>query len=188
VGDGQLGHVVALVAERDEIVVDAGLVLVRVVEVELFRLDVVGRQLFDFELCNLGEEALLLGGRHAPYYYDAIVKEEHLGRVHGDVKVGCLVGEFVVLYVVKLLDDNIVGALVAFRKAVRQGRMACLAWDVDQVASRMPSFWVRVYLDESVLAVVLHLLRAVAVGRVDALVDQLGVRPLALAPPFQPAL
>ena len=40
--DGQLGHVVALLAQGDEVVVDARLVLARVVEVEVLRLDVGG--------------------------------------------------------------------------------------------------------------------------------------------------
>lgn len=90
-GDGQLGHVVALVAEGDEVVVYPGLVLVGVIKVELFRLDVVWRELFHLELCDLFKEALFLCRGHAPYYHDAVVKKEDLRGVYVNVKVDCVV-------------------------------------------------------------------------------------------------
>ena len=52
-GDGEFGHVVLLLAQGDEIVVDPGLILARVVEVEVLSLHVVGAELLGFELGDL---------------------------------------------------------------------------------------------------------------------------------------
>jgi len=87
VGNGQLGHVVFPVAQGDEVVVDAGLVFARVVEVEVLGLDVVGGEFFGFELGDFGEEALFLGEGHAPDYDGAVVEEEDFGCVDGCVEV-----------------------------------------------------------------------------------------------------
>jgi hypothetical protein len=114
VRDGELGHVVVLVAQGDKVVVDAGLVLVGVVKVELLRLDVVRGKLLQLELGYLFQEALLLGGRHAPYYHDTVIEEEDLGCVHVDVKFGRIVAQSVVGDV---LGQQVVGALVGLGDA-----------------------------------------------------------------------
>ena len=86
--DGQLGHVVFLLAEADEVVVDAGLILAGVVKVEVFRLHVLFGQLLAFELGDVFEETLLVLQRHAPDHHGAIFKEEHLGGVDLRVEIG----------------------------------------------------------------------------------------------------
>ena len=58
--DCELGHVVPLVSQGDEVVVDAGLVVAGVVEVEVFGLDVGGGEFFGFETGDFFEEALFL--------------------------------------------------------------------------------------------------------------------------------
>jgi len=80
-------HVVVLVAKCDEVVVDTRLILSGVVEVEELNLDVIRCQLFQLELGNLFEEALLLDGRHAPDNDNSIVKQEYFRGVHLDVEV-----------------------------------------------------------------------------------------------------
>jgi hypothetical protein len=50
VTDGQLGHVVPLLAQGNEVVVNASLVLASIVEIELLGLDVVFAQFLLFEL------------------------------------------------------------------------------------------------------------------------------------------
>lgn len=88
VADGQLGHVVLLLAQGDEVVVDARLVLARVVEVEVLRLDVRrGEGLPRRELGDVGEEARFVRGRHAPDDDGAVVEEEDLGDVDPRVEV-----------------------------------------------------------------------------------------------------
>lgn len=54
VGDGEFGHVVFFLAQGDEVVVDAGLVFLCVVEVEIFGLHVVGGELFELEFREFG--------------------------------------------------------------------------------------------------------------------------------------
>ena len=85
VGDGEFDHVIAFFTEGDEVVVDAGLVFFRVVEVEGFRLDVFGGELLELEFGEFGEEARFLWEGHAPYYDGAVFEEEDLGG--GDVGV-----------------------------------------------------------------------------------------------------
>ena len=86
--DRELGHVIPLLAQGDEVVVDSRLVFARVVEVELFRLDVVFVQFFLLEFGDFFEEALFFFHRHAPYYDDAVFEEEDFGDVDGGVEVG----------------------------------------------------------------------------------------------------
>lgn len=86
--DGQLGHVVPLLAQGNEVVVNASLVLASIVEIELFGLDVVFAQFLLFELCDFFEEALFLLHRHAPDDDDTILEEEDFGDVHRGVEVG----------------------------------------------------------------------------------------------------
>jgi len=50
VTDGQLGHVVPLLAQGNEVVVNTSLVLASIVEIELLGLDVVFAQFLLFEL------------------------------------------------------------------------------------------------------------------------------------------
>lgn len=85
--DGEFDHVVLLVPQADEIIVDPRLILGRVVKVEILRLDVVRRQLLAFELRNLLEEFLLLRRRHAPDDHGPVVEQEHLGRMYLGVQV-----------------------------------------------------------------------------------------------------
>ena len=87
VRDGQLGHVVLLLPQRDEVVVDARLVLARVVEVEVLRLDVRGRELLGLEARDFGQEGGFLLGRHAPDHHGAVLEEEDFGGVHVGVEV-----------------------------------------------------------------------------------------------------
>ena len=86
--DGQLGHVIPLLAQRDEVVVDASLVLASVVEIELLGLHVIFAQLLLFELLDLLEETLFLLNCHSPEDNHAVLEEENLGDVYGRVKVG----------------------------------------------------------------------------------------------------
>ena len=58
--DGQLGHVIPLLAQGNEVVVNASLVLASVVEIELFGLHVVFAQFLLFEFGDFFEEALFL--------------------------------------------------------------------------------------------------------------------------------
>ena len=58
--DGQLGHVIPLLAQGNEVVVNASLVLASVVEIELFGLNVVFAQFLLFEFGDFFEEALFL--------------------------------------------------------------------------------------------------------------------------------
>lgn len=87
VGDGEFGHVVFFLAEGDEVVVDAGLVLAGVVEIEVFGLDVGGGELFGFEPADFGEEASFLRRGHAPDYDSAVVEEEDFRGVHCGVEI-----------------------------------------------------------------------------------------------------
>lgn len=88
VADGEFGHVVLLLAQGDEVVVDARLVLARVVEIEVFRLDVLPREGFARgEFRDVGEEAGLLRRGHTPDYHCAVVEEEDLGCVDAGVEV-----------------------------------------------------------------------------------------------------
>lgn len=188
--DGELGHVVVLVAERDKVVVDARLVLVRVVKVEELGLDVVGRQLLRLKLGQLLEEALLVRGRHAPDDDDAVVEQKDLGHVHRDVELGHAVvddGEVVVVVLLRrravAVDrvrqaDEVVGVVARRVAAVEElaRRVAALVLgDEARVGFGLP------------LARLLGLLRAVAVGRVDALVDELGVGAAGAAAPLEEA-
>jgi len=88
VADGQLGHVIPLLAQGNEVVVNASLVLASVVEIELLGLNVVFAQLLLFELCDFFEEALFLFHGHTPDDDDTIFEEEDLGDVHRRVEVG----------------------------------------------------------------------------------------------------
>lgn len=85
--DGQLGHVVSLLAQRDEVVVNASLILAGVVEIELLRLDVVFAQLLLLKLCNFLQEPLFLFHRHAPDDDDTVLVKEDFGNVHCSVEV-----------------------------------------------------------------------------------------------------
>ena len=87
VRDGQLGHVVALLAQGDEVVVDARLVLARVVEVEVLRLDVGGREGILLEAGDLAQELRFLREGHAPDDDGPVGEEEDLGDVDGGVEV-----------------------------------------------------------------------------------------------------
>lgn len=99
-GDGEFGHVVLLLPQADEIVVDARLVFPRVVEVEVFRLHVPGRQLLALEAGDVVQEALLLRKSHAPDDDGAVVVEEDFGGVDADVEVGRVLMVFLVGVVV----------------------------------------------------------------------------------------
>ena len=85
--DGELGHVIFLVAQADEVVVDARLVFARVVEVEVFGLHVVRAELLGFEFGDFFQEALLLVEGHAPDDDSAVFEEEDFGGVYFGVKV-----------------------------------------------------------------------------------------------------
>ena len=87
VGDGEFGHVVFLFAERDEIVVDAGLVLAGVIKIEVFRLHVVLGELLRFEFGEFFEETRFMGEGHAPDDDGAIFEEEDFGGVDLGVEV-----------------------------------------------------------------------------------------------------
>ena len=88
VADGELGHVVLLLAQRDEVVVDARLVLARVVKVEVFRLDVGGREgLAGGEFGYVVQEARFLREGHAPDDDGAVVEEEDFGGVDAGVEI-----------------------------------------------------------------------------------------------------
>lgn len=95
VADGEFGHVVLLLAQGDEVVVDARLVLARVVEVEVLRLDVGGREGFaGGELGYVVQEARFLRRGHAPDDDGAVVEEEDFGGVDAGVEVdGVFVAE-----------------------------------------------------------------------------------------------
>ena len=191
----QLGHVIVLVAQRDKVVVDAGLVLARVVKVEALRLDVVGPQLLHLELCNLLKKPLLLRRRHAPDDDNAVVEQKHLGRVHVDVEVRHLVGHVVDQRLLR--HAQVVDALVADggQQAVAE-RGARGRHLEQQVPRRVAPLRVGVHLEQARLARAPRgggggggggLLRGVAVGGVDALVDQLGVGAAALPAPLEEA-
>lgn len=90
--DGQLGHVVGLLAQGDEVVVDARLVFARVVEVEILRLHVVRRELFLLESGYVRQQLLLFRRRHPPDDHRAVGEEEDFRRVHRRVEVGRRVG------------------------------------------------------------------------------------------------
>lgn len=74
VADGEFGHVIALLAQGDEVIVDSRLVLAGVVEVEFFRLDIIFTQFLLLELGDLFQEALFFLHRHAPYDDHTIFK------------------------------------------------------------------------------------------------------------------
>ena len=86
-GDGELGHVVLLLAEGDEVVVDSSLVLSGVVEVEVFRLHVVFAEFLGFEFGDFFEEALFLLQCHAPDYHGSVVKKKDFWRMDLCVKI-----------------------------------------------------------------------------------------------------
>ena len=88
VRDGEFGHVILLIAEGDEVVVDAGLVLGRVVEVEILGLDVPRGEFLALEAGERGEEGGLLRGSHTPEDNRAVGEEEDFGDVDGGVEVG----------------------------------------------------------------------------------------------------
>lgn len=165
----------------------------RVVKVEELGLDVVGRQLLRLKLGELLEEALLVRGRHAPDDDDAVVKQKDLGHVHRDVELGHAVvddGERVVEVVVVLLRRRAV-AVDRVRQADEVvGVVARRVAAVEELARRVAAL---VLGDEACvgfglsLAGLLGLLRAVAVGRVDALVDELGVGAASAAAPLEEA-
>lgn len=87
--DGQLGHVVPLLTKRNEVVVDASLVLAGVVEIELLGLDVVFAQLLLLEFGDFFEETLFFFHRHAPEDDNTVFEEKNFGDVDGGVEVGC---------------------------------------------------------------------------------------------------
>jgi hypothetical protein len=187
--DGKLGHVVVLVSQRDKVIVYPRLVLPRVVKVKVLRLHVVGGKLLQLKLGNLLEEPRLLGLGHAPYDDDAVVKQEHLGRVHLDVKVRYL-GRGVVLVVHEALAQQVLAhqardaaVLVVDTARYRLVRpfLILLLWlefvqlvSVRRVGRGIPSRRV------SPLVVVCRVLALLAldvvVRRIDALVYDLGVR------------
>ena len=59
-GDGEFGHVVFFLAEGDEIIVDASLILPGIIEIKIFRLHIVIAKFLGFELRNLFQETLFL--------------------------------------------------------------------------------------------------------------------------------
>ena len=87
VRDGEFGHVILLLAQGDEVVVDARLVLARVVKVEVFDLDVGWGEFLGFVARDFGEEVRFLLRRHAPDHHRAVLEEEDFGRVHVRVKI-----------------------------------------------------------------------------------------------------
>lgn len=96
--DGQFGHVILLLAQADEVVVDARLVLARVVEVEVFRLDVCRGQFFRLEFGDVVQEPFFLREGHAPDDDGAVVEEEDFWGVDAGVEVQVgFVGEVVVV-------------------------------------------------------------------------------------------
>lgn len=86
--DGQLGHIIPLLPQRDEVIVDARLILPRVVEIELLGLNIVFAQLLHLEFRDFLQKALLLFQRHAPYYHDPVLEQEHFRDMHTGVEVG----------------------------------------------------------------------------------------------------
>ena len=87
VGDGEFGHVVLLLAEGDEVIVYPGLVFSCVVEVEVFRLDVVCPEFLGFEFGNLFEKTLFFLKCHAPDHNGTVVKEKDFWSVDFGVEV-----------------------------------------------------------------------------------------------------
>ena len=87
VGDGQFGHVVPLLAEGDEVVVDSSLVFSGVVEVEILRLHVVFAELLGLEFGDFFEETLFLLQCHAPDYYGAVIKKKDFWRMDLGVEI-----------------------------------------------------------------------------------------------------
>ena len=85
--DRELGHVIPLFPQGNEIVVYPRLVLARVIEVEVLRLHVVGRQLLRLELGYIFQKALLVRKRHAPDHHRAVLEEEDFGSVDMSVEV-----------------------------------------------------------------------------------------------------
>lgn len=87
VADSELGHIVLLVSQADEIIVYARLVFSGIIEVEVFLLDIVNTQLLCLEFRNVFEKSLLLSYGHTPYHNGAIVEQEYFGCMDMGVKI-----------------------------------------------------------------------------------------------------
>ena len=88
VADGEFGHVILLFTEADEVVVDAGLVFPCVIEVEVFRLHIVFRELLTLKFSNVFKESLLLLHGHAPDHNGSVLEQKNFGRVDLSIEVG----------------------------------------------------------------------------------------------------
>lgn len=133
VRDGQLGHVIPLLAQGDEVVVDAGLVLPRVVEVEVLGLDVGGQEGILLESGDVAQELRFLGEGHAPYDDGPVGEEEDLGDMDGGIKV-LLGGEGGGIVMVEYFFGGVVGQ---GRGAVFEGGVAGGGGDVDEVLAAL---------------------------------------------------
>jgi hypothetical protein len=85
--DSKLRHVILLVPQTDEVIVYPRLVLPCIVEVEVFRLDIVFGQFLHLKLRHLFEKAVLLLQCHAPYDNGPVAEQKYLRRVNFGVKV-----------------------------------------------------------------------------------------------------
>ena len=87
VADRELGHVVSLLTEADEVVVYPGLVFACIIKIKVLGLDIVLAQLFGLKLGNVFEEALFLHQGHTPYHNGTVFEEKHLWSVHLSIEV-----------------------------------------------------------------------------------------------------
>lgn len=83
----QLRHIIPLLPETNEIVIDPGLVLAGIIEIKLFGLDVVFGELLVLEPCDFLQETLFFAGGHAPEDDDAVFEEEGFRDVDCGVEV-----------------------------------------------------------------------------------------------------
>lgn len=196
----EFGHVILLLPEGDEIVVDAGLVLARVVEVEVLRLDVGwGEGLAGGELGDVGYEACFLRGGHAPDDDGAVVEEEDLGCVDACVEVDGVLLLWVVVGVwkggrdgvgprvetcvtgrcvkVEELFMTVMGRFLDFHSAV--GVATFLRWVVD--GSTVEDRGVDVLVERRFVC----LRTVIVVGRIDTFVELLRVGASSACPAFQ---
>lgn len=112
VGYGEFSHVILLLAQANEVVVDSCLILARVVEVEVLDLDVLGAEFLGFESGDFFQETLFLGWCHAPDHDGAIVEKEYFRGVDLGIEVeGIWMGAV----------RGVEGAEVASAMVVREG-------------------------------------------------------------------
>ena len=86
-GNGEFSHVVLLLAERYEIVVDASLVFAGIVEIKILSLHVVLAKFLGFKFRYFFQETLLLLYCHAPDHHSAVFEKKDFRRVDLGVKV-----------------------------------------------------------------------------------------------------